>query len=147
MKPSWQQKQRNKAIFELEEDVDRLRPRGPYATVSQTEPYYAATDRLMSAREALMKSPWVPETNKRTLSSAGGIKLLEEASGDIDTYEKLLKSELEILQNTDSDYEQQNEIRKKLWDIQQFRMYQGNEPIWKKKRGGIIGSSYNRTMK
>jgi hypothetical protein len=87
---------------------------------------------ITKAKQRLENMPWTPGM-KRTVGASEGVELLQESGGDLDRYEKIIKSDYEATRNKFGDYDERTKsLRNKLDQIAQFKYYAKEEPEWQK---------------
>jgi len=116
-------------------DIDRRRyeakNRG-YMTGEEARNLARKQTYITESKRRLENMPWRPGM-KRTVGASEGLGLLQESGGDLDRYEKIVKSDYEATKNKFGDYDERTRsLKNKLDQISQFKYYAGEEPEWQK---------------
>jgi hypothetical protein len=116
-------------------EIDRLRytanNRG-YLIGEEAKNLAQAQTYITKSKQRLENMPWRPGM-KRTVGASEGVELLQESGGDLDRYEKIIKSDYEATRNKFGDYDERTRsLKNKLDQISQFKYYAAGEPEWQK---------------
>jgi hypothetical protein len=125
----------SKYVYEKQMELDRRRQKGKnrgFMTGEEAENLAREGTFIAKAKQRLENMPWTPGM-KRTVGVSEGVELLQESGGDLDRYEKIIKSDYEATRNKFGDYDERTKsLKNKLDQISQFKYYAGEEPEWQK---------------